>query len=266
MALWNNSRKLSPLGLRLKELVDEKNKSITNEEDIIQSPRDLAKHLYSLGLVHVNTGDNFNDEGTDKNNAIGSVEKKIVRHIKTGRIVDHNGEFVIAYSKFFNCSSDYILGLTKIKSTDIEVRRICELTGLSEAAVNNLVSGKLIYDQLGKNINYYWSVLLESSLYKELAFDWLEARVQAMNAAGNEHNLQIATKLLEQGISKEHLGEKLDPYALDDAAKTYRDAYEGILYKLYRKIVNLIEDNIKSEYEDTLQWLIDISAESNKLN
>ena len=41
-------------------------------------------------------------------------------------------------SKGFNVSTDYLLGLTDIKSTDIKIKDICEYTGLDENTVITL--------------------------------------------------------------------------------------------------------------------------------
>ena len=54
-------------------------------------------------------------------------------------ISDLNGEYVLAYSRFFGCSSDYILGLTDIRTPNVEIRRICELLGFSEQVVAELM-------------------------------------------------------------------------------------------------------------------------------
>lgn len=43
------------------------------------------------------------------------------------------------YADFFNVSTDYLLGRTDIKSTDTTVQSICEYTGLSEKALNEII-------------------------------------------------------------------------------------------------------------------------------
>lgn len=87
MALRNDET-ISNLGQRLYSLMDEKG---------LDSPKDLAKRLYEEGLVHVKTRENYNSPERDRDNAVLSIEKKIVRHIKSGVISDQNGEYVIAY-------------------------------------------------------------------------------------------------------------------------------------------------------------------------
>ncbi len=41
-------------------------------------------------------------------------------------------------AKYFNVSTDYMLGLTDNKTTDTDLRAVCEYTGLSEKAAENL--------------------------------------------------------------------------------------------------------------------------------
>ena len=133
MALKNRDD-LSELGNRLYLLMDRYNLSVPDDKKI-DTPKKLATALYEAGLVEVKNRENFNSDEINKNNAIGSIEKKIVRHINTGKISDKNGDYLPAYAKFFNayakffkCSSDYILGLTDIISDNIEVRQICQAT------------------------------------------------------------------------------------------------------------------------------------------
>ena len=46
-----------------------------------------------------------------------------------------NIQQIIKISQFFNVSTDYILGLTDVSSTDAELKSICEYTGLNEKAI-----------------------------------------------------------------------------------------------------------------------------------
>lgn len=41
-------------------------------------------------------------------------------------------------AKYFNVSTDFLLGLTDVKATDLDIRDISEKTGLSEKAINNI--------------------------------------------------------------------------------------------------------------------------------
>lgn len=45
---------------------------------------------------------------------------------------------IIKFSKYFNVSSDYLLGLTDSATTDADIKSICEYTGLNENTVDAL--------------------------------------------------------------------------------------------------------------------------------
>lgn len=45
---------------------------------------------------------------------------------------------LIKIAEFYGVSVDYLLGLNDVKSTDTNIKSICDYTGLSEAAINNL--------------------------------------------------------------------------------------------------------------------------------
>lgn len=48
---------------------------------------------------------------------------------------------IVALANFFCVSTDYLLGVTDSRSTDTELRAICDYTGLTDAAVEALHSG-----------------------------------------------------------------------------------------------------------------------------
>ena len=175
MAL-RSDKSLSALGQRLYGLMDERG---------LKSPKELAKKLYELGLVHVKTRENFNNWERDRDNAVLSIEKKIVRHIKTGVISHQQGEYILAYSKFFGCSSDYVLGLTDIKSANIGVRHICEMLGLSEKVIVNLMTCQQENNYL---ISGCWSILMESPLLRSIPEDMVSMGEELRLMYQNESN------------------------------------------------------------------------------
>lgn len=49
-----------------------------------------------------------------------------------------NTEQIVKIAAFFECTSDYILGLSDVQSPDTDIQAICEYTGLNENVVNDL--------------------------------------------------------------------------------------------------------------------------------
>jgi len=49
-----------------------------------------------------------------------------------------NMEQLVKIADFFNVSVDYIIGRTDVSSTDIEIKKICDYTKLSEMAIKNI--------------------------------------------------------------------------------------------------------------------------------
>lgn len=62
---------------------------------------------------------------------------------------------IIKLAKLFNCSTDYLLGVSDVATTDKDVQFICEFTGLNEETVYNLniLSEEQYYD--AKNYDFY---------------------------------------------------------------------------------------------------------------
>lgn len=56
-----------------------------------------------------------------------------------------DAEILYKIAKQCNISVDYLLGISNVKSTDTEVKTICEYTGLNESAVNRLHWDKRFY-------------------------------------------------------------------------------------------------------------------------
>jgi len=62
-------------------------------------------------------------------------------------------EKIPAICKFFNVSSDYLLGMSPVASPNLDVKAICEKTGLSPRAVEVLIGLKKIYNPLIEFLN-----------------------------------------------------------------------------------------------------------------
>ncbi len=242
MAL-KNSDELSDLGRRLYRLMDEYNKN-HNEEQKITSPKELAAALYDQNLVRVNSRENFNDAWRDRNNAIQSIEKKIVRHIKSGIVSDQQGDYLLAYSKFFGCSTDFILGLTPVMSSDIEVRRICELLGLSENVVIRLIRSAHEKEDPASGL---WSLLMGSDLFYTIPQDVVTMGNELIRMYQNEGEITALQWEWEHVGGKDRLAVGLDIQGQQEQMDSRKAAFYGMLSKMSRNITEFIEQDLQQK-------------------
>ena len=66
-----------------------------------------------------------------------SISDNIVSYFVKGTRVP-NTEQIIKIAKYFNVSTDYLLGLTDVKTTDTDLKMIVDYTGLSEECIDEL--------------------------------------------------------------------------------------------------------------------------------
>lgn len=112
-------------------------------------------------------------------------------------------ESVIKFSKYFNVSSDYLLGLTDVESTDTEIKSICTVTGLNECSVNILnelnndnTSVIAFADMIVKYINENKVIIDEYLTNKKYVNELFTDILKDMN-----FNDIIKTKKIDENIS-----------------------------------------------------------------
>lgn len=69
------------------------------------------------------------------------VQRQVISYFENGSRTP-NIDDLIKLAEIFGTSTDYLLGLTDAQSTDLEVKYICDYTGLSEKAVSELHNNK----------------------------------------------------------------------------------------------------------------------------
>jgi transcriptional regulator with XRE-family HTH domain len=68
--------------------------------------------------------------------AIGITRQSLSRYEIAARTI--NVDVLGELAKHFNVSADYLLGLTDVRSTEQDMKIACEVTGLSEKAIQNI--------------------------------------------------------------------------------------------------------------------------------
>lgn len=68
--------------------------------------------------------------------AIGITRQSLSRYEIASRTI--NVDVLGALAEHYNVSADYLLGLSDVKSTEQDIKTACEITGLSEKAIENI--------------------------------------------------------------------------------------------------------------------------------
>ena len=237
-----NHEDLSKFKNRLWKLMEEKN---------YKAARDLATLLYDEGLAVVNSKDDlYNSDDEKRKNAIGSIEKKINKHLSSDDMKNVQGEFINAYCKHFGCSADYLFGFNKIKTNNPSVKKICNLTGLSEPAINKLM--KECQEQEGISyIHECWSSLIESDLFTSIPIDWYSAYTEICEFLKCDAALQAIDEVIknEDESSFEYSFVAIKGKPIQKARDGHYAAYYGMLYKLAQGISQKLDLLSKEEAE-----------------
>ena len=209
------------------------------------SARQLAKALYLKDLVNVNSKQSddafYNDDDIEKN-AIGSIQKKIERHLHADTMEKIQGEYIAAYCRLFNCSADYLFGFTEIQSGNPDIRNACQITGLSEQAVVQL-SDALVDEEETSPVHRLWSQLLESDLFYGLLHDWSSAYQKAEECIQCEAASAAIAEVLktaDPSSTSYHLV-AIKEKPIDKAGKEHYAAYYGVLHKVGQDVTALLD-------------------------
>lgn len=111
----------------------------------------------------------------------GIMQKELAEHIGvTANTVSYylsgercpDIEKLIEIAKYLNITTDYLLGISDVKSIDTELKAVCEYTGLSEEAINNI---RCHYDRTKETENNIDVLRFQfiNSLFSSTAFDLL---------------------------------------------------------------------------------------------
>lgn len=223
---------------RLKKLVDEAG---------IQSARKLAEILFDKKLVDYKPKKEDDEEWKFKQDRIGAIAKKVQAHLNADTPKKVTGEYIEAYCKLFHCSPDYLFGRTVIRSDEIEVRRFCEVSGLSEAAVMRLVNSERSEVPIQSG---FWSGILCSDLFYSIPKDYLTLQGQLITEvrktvkyAGKKWEKENFPNDVDSGINYqiEELKEEID---------SSRAAFYGMIAKMSRDMANYFETQVRIGFEE----------------
>lgn len=174
-------------------------KIIDMEKTSVKMAKRLKKLREEKGLSHEKLSKAIDEEynkSISKNSLI-NYEVSATYHQNFRSNIRMSAETLLYLADFYEVSADYLLGRVDIKTPETDVRAICEYTGLSESAVENLhieacgmmgnqpisalIEGKCFEDY--HLMNYYLGLALAS---KRLA-DNAGSKITSPNHAILEH-------------------------------------------------------------------------------
>lgn len=238
--LTSDKSSMSAFSLRLAQLMEVNN---------LKSPRMLAEQLYDAGLVKVNS-QIYDEPSKRRANAIGSIIKKIQAHLKAEDASAVQGEFLIAYSRFFEVSTDYILGLSDYISSDREIEDISQKTGLGESALIRLIHSSSIPEQAWRA--GFWSRLMSGNMYGNLSNAW---QVCLQNfVREQEAQYHLGNAISDMHAAKDPEEKRQLRIVVDSLTEDYNKAfaaYDGSVFNAGRFLMNYFEQELNSLLQET---------------
>ncbi len=139
-------------------------------------------------------------------------------------------DLLIAYSTVFNVSIDYLLGVSKVASTDENLQMIGKVTGLTDTSIKILKQYKDLYLDI---LNY----LIESNALFELTktividapHDFLDNNKEDYLSHGEYVVIRKIEEIMKQLFRNETLRDKVSKYNIDRIKALYGNDPNEIL-------------------------------------
>ena len=108
-------------------------------------------------------------------------------------------EVIVKLAKYFDVSTDWLLGLSNVKTIDGDIKGACKYTGLSDISVRHI--RKLTED---KDISFILNTLWEDEFFDYLLSYMLDIKKTIRCIAINGNGLGEKTEAQEEAIEKAH--------------------------------------------------------------
>jgi len=144
-----------------------------------------------------------------------SIRRNIQNHLseKYSDAYKVPSAYMYAYSIVLDCSLDYLYGRSEIKASNLEVRDICNKTGLSEGAVVNLMERhKEEIESDGFSYNEWWSELLYDSAFMAIPMSWKEYASRLVEL----HDIDKKIEACEKAGKDAPMSDSIMIYLMDD--------------------------------------------------
>lgn len=194
-----------------------------------------------------------------------------LNHAKTKKNLGMRVEYLMYFADFFGVSSDYLLGLSDIRSPDLDTRSICQKTGLTEKSLKNLLA--IIHQEhYGKGVNallsseyaieffdrvddccYYPTfetkeekiLRLQKMIRPELDdFDWFCSELSQVSIYSQSSKEEIAKEVKELFAERDKMNE-------ESIERAKRDRDDLAIYNVQRTASKMAERIIEETYKNT---------------
>jgi len=220
----------------------------SDEQKIITAQR-LKQLRNDAGLSHEKLAAALSKQGVKVSvQALKDYEVTDIAHSKMNSTKGMKIETFFGIAQFYNVSTDYLFGLSEVKSIDNNIKVACEVTGLSDKAISE------IKNSIEFSHNQPNNKMVINQLIEEGGLDLMCACVIELYEAEK--------RLIElQNASKSYISRLHSDTELTDNKKDteIRKAREDILYAERQKkfwvwditetIFNMLKDNINLLFE-----------------
>lgn len=244
MAIKNiDTKELPTFGRRLMELANERE---------VGEPKLLAELLYEECKELVEPDKRKNKYGMivkDYNHDISAIRRIVQQHFNEENAWKIQSPYMLAYSKVFDCSIDYLYGKTTVKRSDVELQDICAKTHLTEKAITRL------QQEYSDEVDVFsksriWIDILESDLFDKIPEDWFLYSAKKLDYIKFEDIINNSGDqvTLKEPIMETSINVKKD--ALIKLRANLIGSYEGAFSMLLHDITVYIEGKTEKFIED----------------
>lgn len=261
----------------IRVLTRERFNKATNSNEDTPGPREIATVLYDDYFEYVMPRGTTEKHSDTREKTINSITRRVQDHFNYIEPYKVRSDYMYAYSLLFNCSLDYLYGKTTMITPDVETQKICEVTGLSPDALENIMCKKdiniknpdsnlpdyiFIEEQKKYSFIEFWNKLLSEEIYFDLPtlFYSLCESVYWKNKMTDEYNKfkKSSGRLPSEEKFTKIINNYNDDYETDILSKVYN--YNGSVKTFYKnnkdkckEIIKGINMDIKIEIESSVE-------------
>lgn len=196
--------------------------------------------------------------------AVGITRQSLSRYETNERTP--NIELIYNIAKHYEVSADYLLGLSDVKSLDNRVQAACEVTGLSEEAINSIV--QLESFGMGNDVNemnIYCS--LKDALNLFITSRYSFSLLMGL-ASSNVVTKNFVKKLVSKSSNDELLSERnAARLQFFENVEDFRRIVDSVNYPLFERALNYYSEyhRVINGYEDNIEIIEQAETELNEL-